>query len=254
MQFFEALRYPFRGPHRWVNLGCILVCMLIPVLGAIVISGYVIIAEKTLILSPFADPPRFDFGKFSRYLQRGVPPFAVSLIASCALAALWVPISLSVVLAVLFLQEHHAGMMIAIIVLAACAALLLMVVSFAVLAPLMFKAGMDGKILEAFDKTFLLEYWRRVGWAQMGAQLWMMAMYIPVAMISFCLPLVGPYLAISYLLQVQAHMMAQLYLLYVRRGGPPLPFEPEPPDPGGFPIEPMPPPQTVTMNAPPPSQ
>ena len=80
MQFSAALRFPFRGPHVRPNIGCLLVCMLIPFVGALVAIGYLVGVEKALIQNPNADAPKFDFGKFSQYLQRGLWPFLASLI------------------------------------------------------------------------------------------------------------------------------------------------------------------------------
>ena len=70
MGFSDAVRFAVRGPNRWVNIGCLLVCMLIPIVGPMVASGYLIVVEKLLIRYPEAEAPRFDFGQFSMYLRR----------------------------------------------------------------------------------------------------------------------------------------------------------------------------------------
>ena len=235
MRFSEALSFPFRGPHAWPNLGCLLVCFLIPVIGPMVCSGFLIIAEKRLIQNPLANAPRFDFSKFSVYLQRGVPPFVVSLVIGAVFALCLAPVGVVCVVLVILVKNDLRWLyliipLFALVYFAALMALGLLG------GPLAFKAGVEGSIAAGWDKAFLRDYLKRVGWAHVRMQLLMIVALLPVVLLSVCVVFVGPYLAMPVLMQVQMHMTVQLYLLYLERGGKPLAIPAEEIESGGFPV------------------
>src|SRR5205823_5265457 len=60
-------------------------CCLIPVIGPILMLGYLFEIIDSLLRSPAKPYPDFDFNRFGDYLLRGVWPFLVELIVSFVL-------------------------------------------------------------------------------------------------------------------------------------------------------------------------
>ena len=89
----------FKSP-AWVK-NCLLggVCILIPVIGQLVLSGWLITGfwARGNDDNP-STFPRFDFQNFGKYLERGLWPFLVSLVAGLLL----VPIIMAMVFGSLF--------------------------------------------------------------------------------------------------------------------------------------------------------
>ena len=236
MNFSSALSFPFRGPKAWQNLGCLLVCFLIPIVGPIVAHGYLIIVQKLLVDYPQADAPAFEFAKFGRYLERGVPMLIVGLIYSLVLVPLMVPLGAAFVISMI-LVDKHPGWLALIIPLGIILYLAVTLLLIAVAWPMSFKAGLEGRIEAGFDFRFLPDYWKRVGLLMIGMQLLMFLLFLPVALVGLCVPIVGPYAAMAAMLQIQAHIAVQLYLIYLDRGGTALAIKPEPVEIAAFPVD-----------------
>jgi ABC-type sugar transport system permease subunit len=233
VQIGAALAFPFRGPKAWANLGGMLVCMLIPIVGPIVIQGYQVRVEKVLIENIQADAPGFDFGKFSHYLQLGLPGFLASLVLTLIMMVIFLPLGVGILLAVLFLQKHVAWM-IAVIAALALMEMVLSLAAGALVMPMMYKAGLEGRFGAAFDWGFVVDYARKVGLLTVGMQMLLSLMLIPVMPVVLCLPIVGPYAVIAVFMMVQVHVWTQLYLTYLARGGRAIAIKPEPVESGGF--------------------
>ena len=237
MKIGSAIAFPFRGPNAWVNIGCLLLCMLIPIVGPMVATGFLVRVEKLLIENIQSDVPRFNFNRFSDYLQKGLWPFLASLVMSLILMPVFALLGVGVVLAVIALQKQTALMAIVIAILALI--YIISILLFGVVgAPMMFKAGMEESFAAAFDRPFVFDYLKRVGLLTLGTQFLMMLIFLPLSLVGICIPIVGPYALISVILQIQAHIMTQLYLAYLDRGGIPLAIKPELPEFAAFPVQP----------------
>src|SRR5690348_1752019 len=115
MRYWQSYRFVFNHPNWSSNLLLASVCLLIPVVGQIVLIGYLfevidvllrrqpatssgtvdetgeealdaqvmdaLPADDDLIVSPY---PEFNFSRFSEYLMRGVWPFLVQFIVGMA--------------------------------------------------------------------------------------------------------------------------------------------------------------------------
>lgn len=240
MQFGKAIAFPFRGPNAWPNLGLVAVCMLIPVVGPIVVNGYQIVIEKRLIENLDADAPRFSFNRFSDYLTRGVWPFLAAMVATLAIIPVVLALVGACVLGATLLQDHPAWM-VAVIVAGVCAYLGVLLALGPVMLGVMLKAGLAGSFQAGFDWKFLWDFYRKAGLLTIGTQLLFSLMIFPAALVSLCIPYLGMFALITIAAFVQTHINVQLYLTYLQRGGTPISFQPEPPDPG-FPVIMAPPP------------
>jgi hypothetical protein len=243
MDFRAAIRFPFRGAHKWANLGLVFVCMLIPFIGGVVVSGYQVLMEKRLIADINAEAPRFDFGQFVRYLQIGLWPFLVTLIILLPMLFLfYVPLIVGIVLLVVGVEKHPVPAILGFAILL-IVDMLLLVMAMAIVRPLALKAGLEQAFDKAFSWTFFKAWWQRVGWLSVGVTLAFMGMALGFYIVVAC-TFIGVYALVPLAIFVQAHLQAQLYRLYLDRGGVPLQFEQEPLI-GTFPVVPVavPPPQ-----------
>src|SRR4051812_27429856 len=85
MEIGAAFRFPFRSEKWFVNTLLVAVCLLIPVVGPLVLNGYMALLERRLVRDMNDVPPPFDFGEFMKHLERGVAPFVVGLLGGLAM-------------------------------------------------------------------------------------------------------------------------------------------------------------------------
>jgi len=231
-----AFTYPFRGPHMWPNLGLGALCFLIPVVGPMVFMGYLIRAEILLLQNINADPPRFDFGRFVPYLTRGVQVFLVSLIASLVLLPIIWGAMFAMMMCMALLIEKHPIAAVCCILGVTLFVFLLSLLYGLVTAPMYLKAAFEDRFAAGFDFRFVGDYLKRVGLLSLGTQFLAFFLILPFTAL-FCIPIVGPYLALAPISFITAHIRVQLYLEYLARGGTPINIKYEPPDPA-FPVIP----------------
>jgi len=235
----RAIGFPFRGPHVWANLGCVVLCTIIPAVGPLVVGGYLIVVEKRLIENIDSDAPRFKFDRFVDYLIKGVWPFVLGLILSCFILPLVMCLWFGMFIGVTMLHDRPAvlvGVMIT-------AAIVLMTLSLALaplVQPLVLKVSLQGDLKGALDWRFALDYFKRVGLLSIGQHVLLVLIIFPVSILSFCIPYLGLFAVVAISNFVQIHLNTQIYLEYLNRGGMPIPFEPEPPEPA-FPVVQSPP-------------
>jgi hypothetical protein len=238
MNISSAIGFPFRGPHAWPNLGLTLVCLLIPVVGPIVMMGYLVGVERALAENIDADAPKFDFGKFAFYLMRGVWPFLVGMVLGLILVPLiWGIMVLGMGGGVLL--QHHPWLGVVLIVAAVLGYVALLAVYSVATAPLILKAGLQENFAAGFDLKFLGDYLKRVGLLALGIGVLMFLIAVSASLVSLCLLCVGP-LVVSVLANfVYTHIQMQLYREYLARGGTAIVMKPEAPA-SAFPVIPPP--------------
>src|SRR5689334_2624813 len=75
MNYFGAFQMVHRNPDWFVNTLLMFVCAIIPVIGSIVLNGYIYETVEILHRTNGNYYPKFDFNRFVEYLLRGVGPF-----------------------------------------------------------------------------------------------------------------------------------------------------------------------------------
>lgn len=211
------------GDKAFLNLLLIAVCFLIPIIGPLVVLGYGVLVEKAAIQDPLGPAPRFDFSKFTDHLRRGVAPFVAGLL----LLPLWIIIVAIVFipLIVILANSHAQGIEVAALFAAAyLLTMILMLFAGIFVWPIALRAMLEQKILSAFGLGFVLDFHRRV-WPEEAklAGAWILLM-VPLILFS-CIPFLS-YFLVAGLLLISWHAHAQLYRLYLARGGMPLDFTP----------------------------
>lgn len=217
MQYQLAFAYFVgRKPNGWTNLLLVTVCTFIPILGPIVLLGYrAEVSEKLLRDPDLRRYPDFDFDRFTTYLERGIWPFLVSLVASLAglplIAAAWGAIIAGVA----------AGG--AAVIAGVVAAFLLVVVGSVAVAAVTVPLTFHAEIANRFDLgggfRFAVDFLKRVG----GLAVLTYILFVPLAMAAVFVGLlacfIGVYPVAALVQMAGQHLMTQLYREYLDRGG-----------------------------------
>ena len=202
IHFWAAYQWLFASRNRWMNLLYASVCQLIPIAGPMVLSGWLIevLVPRTAEEWPGWDGkgpyPDFTFDRFMPYLQRGVWPFLVSLIASLVIA---IPAGVIMVMAVVA------------------------VVGSSLLAtPAMIRAALLQDFGAAFAfpwiKDFLARTWKEL----LMETVFLGLTAIPMMVLGYAMCFVGLYAATALLTIAHWHLNLQIYRLFVARGGAPI--------------------------------
>lgn len=219
MQYQLAFSY-FVGkkPTGWTNLLLATVCVLIPVVGVLVLLGYRAEVAERLARDPdLRRYPDFSFDRFMDLLTRGLWPFLINLIG----AVVTVPLVFVVMLAVP-LVAGQAKDPAAILAVAGVVFLLVLLVSLAlaaVLTPMMFHAELANRFDLGGALRFAVSFLKLVGGKAVVTYVVFVVLSVPVSLLGMLLCFVGVYPASVLLTMAGQHLMVQLYLEYLDRGG-----------------------------------
>lgn len=226
LQYFAAYSYVFQNANWLLNLLLATVCQIIPVVGPIVFLGYQYEIIEALHRDPRHVYPDFNFNRFGDYLVRGVWPFLVTLVASMAMgAAMLVPMFLIQIPIAVSNHDHAGPLAVLATILMSVVAVVLSFGFYLVLMPLVLRAGLTQDFVKAFDFDFLQDFVRRM-WIEMllvALFLWASAIVLMIAGMLICC--LGIYPAMTLMMLANAHLLYQLYEVYLVRGGQPIPLK-----------------------------
>jgi len=227
MRYVASLTDYFRNRAWGMNLLQESVCVLIPIVGPMILSG------RHLRAFDWSPQPRvdgadeeaaFDFAKFSPYLEAGLQPFLVSLLLALALFPLTLLAFAPLLLIPLFELQPPA----ALVVLALCAVLWVFtwVVYGVASAPVIIGAGLTGRLAGGFSLTFIRAFLARVGGATLIAMLFLYTVGTVLMALGYLALCLGIYPASAVWTYMHWHLCHQLYRRYLDKGGEPLPVAP----------------------------
>jgi hypothetical protein len=235
VRYWAAFTFLFTGPNWWKNVLILAVAMLVPILGPVVVIGYLceMLAPRPVDdgSGRLLDPPRpatgypdFEFPRLSAYLERGIWPFVTSLVAGLALLPMFFVVAIPVVVAGV---AGGGDVMIAVAVaLSMALGVGLILLATAAMVPLTLRAAMLMEFGATFSFAWARDFVRRT-WVELAlAWLFLMAVSIPLSVAGYLMCFVGLYPAMAVVTAAQWHLDFQLYHLYVSRGGAPLPVKP----------------------------
>jgi hypothetical protein len=235
VRYWAAFTFLFSGPNWWKNLLILAVAMLVPIVGPVVMIGYLceVLAPRPIDdgTGRLIEPPRpvsgypdFEFPRLSAYLERGVWPFVASLVAGLAM----MPVLFIVALPVFVVGAAGGGdVMIGVAVAVAMVLFVAAIVlATAAMVPLTLRAAMLMEFGATFSYEWVRDFIRRT-WVEMVlAWLFIIAIGIPLSLAGYLMCFVGLYPAMAILTAAQWHLDFQLYHLYMSRGGAPVPLKP----------------------------
>lgn len=235
MNYFGAFDMIHRNPDWFVNLLLMFVCAIIPVVGSIVISGYMYETVEILHRTGGVYYPRFDFNRFVEYLLRGVGPFLIGLILGTLLSVVALVGYFAIVVSAVAAgaagngngEVAGVGAAIGMLFFFAFFFTALLVVNFVQL-PLALRGGLSSDIGQAFNFGWAMDFMKKT-WLEMLLVFLFQFAVSMVAMVFIAVTCyLGMLIAIGYMILISAWLQFQLYRVYLSRGGEPIPFKPAP--------------------------
>jgi hypothetical protein len=219
MQYVKPFTYfASKKPNGLMNLLFGSICVLIPIVGAIVLLGYRAEMAEDLDKDPkLRDYPDFDFNRFIDYLTRGVWPFVMQLIVSAGamvLVAIAVVIGVAVAYAA---QEPLIGVAVGGILL-----IPVIFLSILVLWPLELHTQLSGKFEFGRAFAFMTRLLKRVWGQALLAALALWFLGTLVILLGYAACIIGVYPAMVIVGMAEQHFIGQLYRLYLDEGGEPI--------------------------------
>ena len=232
LQYLPAFRYVFDHPEWLPTLLLTSVCSFIPVLGHIALYGYCYEITESLFRHPGRLYPKFAFQRFGEYCTRGVWVYILGLLIGGFLYLLvWIPLQLVFQFGIIFLlQNARAGAIVLSI-----AAPLVLIYSFllvlfviVVTTPFLLRAGLTQEFPLTFKFPWVKDYLRKM-WLDVTLATLLVMVTAPILFLLGCAALgLGFFVAPILVLMLSAHLSSQLYLIYLERGGEPIPLRPLP--------------------------
>jgi hypothetical protein len=245
-----AVRFPFEGPDWSHNLLLSSVFVLIPVVGALALYGFMCEVIQRLVRGDPQPVPKLDFKDFGHYLGRGVAPFVVALVVGMLLGFLLMGGVLAALLGGLLVSRASESALLA----GACYGLggvicLLVGGLGTILAQAAaLRAELTGEIGEGLALGKLFGFARLAWWQILYRTFLLTCLTLPLVLGGYCLCVVGVYAAAAVIVMARTHLRWQIYRDYLARGGEPIPVKPAqalpsetppaapyyPPAPGGW--------------------
>lgn len=236
MKYLDAITDFFKSP-KWVpNLLfaalCVLSSAIIPLVGIIVLMGWLVTGFWMRQSEDFTTFPDFDFAQLTKYLERGLWPVLTTALAIFGVAivaglVLFVPLA---ILGALAANENGVvggffGFVISVLSLGVYTVLYALVTL--AMVPVGLRATLTQDFVAAFDLPFIKKFsfmmWKEVLLAALfmgiaSGVLWF------AGMLALC---VGVFAAMAIVYFAWTHLSWQLYKLYLSRGGDPVPVSPK---------------------------
>lgn len=223
------MKWMFASPNCVSNLMWVFLCAL---LGMVLIGHFVLIGYQMEIIQRRSrggenENVDFDPNRFGDYLVRGFLPAAVYFLISLAISALtttfmfvWMGIFAAVVG-----QKPNDGMALLMILPVIAIAFLQIVVIFVLALPLAMRTGLANDISEGFEWKWAIDT-AKLMWPHMLLALLYVFICSLLSMggILFCF--VGLFVTTAWLQLVAADLGAQLYDVYLWKGGQPITYKP----------------------------
>lgn len=230
-QYFASLNYFFEHPDWATSLLWGSLCLLIPVINTMIILGYRYEIVEMKVRFPDQLFPKFDVSRFSQYLARGAMPFLIDFVLQFLInfplqISIWMCIGL--VAAAGNTQSQLlvvvAGVGVPLIILID---ITLLIVMHMLLIPITLRAGLSQEFNQSFKFAWCKDFLLKVGLQTLLFNLFTMAVGTVLIIPGYLACCFGIVPIGFYLMgPVLAHHHAQLYRLYLARGGEPIPLRP----------------------------
>ena len=233
MRYLASIQEFFLSPRWFTNLLLAGICTLIPVVGPMVVLGWLVGGFWGRDAYDPVAFPDFDFSKFVKYLERGLWPMLVVLVASVVfMPVTWILCVVPMVGVSLLAGGHpHSNaagvMLVLLIVFVIVAVAVLSLLMMLVLKPLMLRATLTQNFAPAFDLGWALRFLKRT-WRECilaAVFLWVASIVLSLA---GCLALcIGIYFVAGPIYFGMVHLDRQIYFLFLERGGDAVPASPK---------------------------
>ena len=233
MQYGRVFGFVFESPNWLMNLVWTGLCALFSsmIVGTLILNGYqaqILIASAT---QPGARYPDFDSNKIGDYLVRGLWVWLGLLISSFVVALLAVviivPLLLIFGLIISATSSDEPNIIVVLLGLFGYVFFIvsIMVLAFAVITPVSIKVGLSGNLGEMFDLAWHMDFLKKMVFNLALGALFLMLINLLLTFLGMLLCFVGIFPAMGWFMMSQAQFHAQLYRMYLQRGGRPVPIQ-----------------------------
>ena len=234
MKYLDSVQDFFKSPRWLTNLLVAGLCGWIPVVGPMVVLGWLLGGFWGRDDTNPATFPDFKFDRFAEYLKRGLWPMLVGMLSGFVIAPVMWVLSVVPMLVVSALGAGHGNhesgargivallaMLVMFVLIFAC-----MIAFTLLLKPLMLRASLLQDFGKAFDFRWCLRF-VKLTWLECVLTLlflWVVALAFElVGLLALC---IGVMFILAPIHFAWVHLDQQLYKLFVQRGGEPLPLSP----------------------------
>jgi hypothetical protein len=223
-----ALKFVFEDAEWKYNVLIGMVLMLIPIVGPLALSGWLMEVHQRLVRRHPRPVPKLEFSDFVFLLQRGVTPFLVSLVTTVPLIFVMYAMMFGVGFGAFAVQAATNEALFAVGV--GLIGFVLLVVFWCVFAILMNAAMTRAELLEDFGRTLsfgeLMAYARSTAGKVMVKTFTFGFLSFGIVLLGMLACYIGMYPAIVVLQIASMHLRWQIYENYVANGGTPLELKP----------------------------
>jgi hypothetical protein len=253
----RAYNYIFENPNWFTSvllMGVIWLAAIIPGVGIILqlfFIGYQFEVIDWLLKTQGRQYPTFEFGRFGEYLNRGLWPFLVNLVTTFVLVPV---IYIGMIISVLAIAGIASlagddlgpiiGMVLGSIGLVAFLAVIFVVMFYMV--AMLLRSGLAQDFGSAFHFVWIQDFVRRMWSDMLLAGLFMVATALVLELLGLLAFCIGILFVLPLIMLAGAHLLYQLYAIYLSRGGMPVSakamhVQPMPPPgmPPGYPQKPL---------------
>jgi hypothetical protein len=229
IDYGRAIGFIFENPNWPMNaiwsFLCQIVGQVIPIIPQMLFMGYQFEALDGLLASRGSRYPDFDLNRAGDYLGRAVWPFLTTVI----LFLVWLPLFVAYVgvaaLGVIGVANSvNESTIPVVVIIGVLVALLIGMLMFSLLmivaTPFVFRAGVSQSLGAAFDFGWAWDFFSRIWLEEMLVSLFVVLGSFAISLFTCGL---GSIVVMGFLPFVSTHFWYQLYVLYLSRGGTPIP-------------------------------
>jgi hypothetical protein len=257
MDYMRAYQYVFENPN-WLStvllLGLVCVAAMIPGVGILLqllFVGYQFETIDWLLRTQGRQYQAFDFGRIGDYFGRGLWPFLVSLVGSFVLVAVfYVGIAIVAVIGAgvgSTMNEDAGAAAAGILAIIGIPIMIIgMIVAAFYLTAMSIRSGLAQEFAAGFQVAWLQDFVRKMWLDMLIGFLFLGVTALALELLGLMALCVGILFVIPVILLAHAHLLYQFYVVYLSRGGMPVPMKssiyaaPQPPMamPPGYPPKP----------------
>jgi hypothetical protein len=236
MEYMRSYQYIFENPD-WLKsvlfLGLLYIGAIIPgvnMLIQVVYLGYQFEIIEFLLKSQGRQYPNFDFGRFGDYLGRGIWPFLANMVASFVIIPIFYVGLIVGFLAVGGIVSAAGEEMGPPIGIAFGAVLLLLMIAgmFAlsfVMAAMILRSGLVQDFASAFQFDWVSDFCKKMWLEMLLSGLFLSATATLLLLLGLAAACIGVLFTLPLVIMASAHILYQLYVVYLSRGGMPVPIK-----------------------------
>ncbi len=233
MEYMRSYQYIFENPDWLKNvlfLGLLYIAAVIPgvnLLIQVVYLGFQFEIIESLLKSQGRQYPNFDFGRFGDYLGRGIWPFLANMVASFVIIPLFyigLLVGFLAVGGIVSAAGEEMGPAIGITI--GAVLLVLFIAGFIALslpmAAMILRAGLAQDFASAFQFDWISDFCKKMWLEMFVAGLFLSATATVLLLLGVVAVCIGVLFTLPLVIMASAHLLYQLYVVYLSRGGMPV--------------------------------